>query len=600
MFATTVLGQATGGIRGRVIDENAQPVAGAQVELKPGSRRTVSDEDGRFTFRNLTSGTWTIDVRRIGYRALSTQVSVADSDATPAITLVAIPQILDSVRIRERASALRYSATVLDDAGRPVPDVAVMVAGVDNKIRTDSAGHFVVPKMVRGTLMIRMRKIGYSAYFGTLRMLAEREDTLRMSRLAQTLSAVQILEESGFGHDTFVYRDLDQRMRWRNHQSGVISREELDAQGRVQLCTALSFTPTGGKYGVRCEGACVILNGEERTLMPVAAFYADQVESVEYYPPKSDWSGNLGARGCNQASAWTRGGRTTVQLSTRGPQVARGPAPQLPVLVIWMRKEGAPKNGLFATTDSVAAPAEADKTVTPGRIAEPSSPNTIAGMIDGIVTDTNLVPLATADVSILRTAIRIATGNNGRFRITAVPAGQYLLTVRKLGYHPMVKIVDVTAADTLRLSVFLDKAPTALDTVVVTGKSRSLRMAEFDHRRETERGQFLTEEDISKRNSVSATELLRTFLSVDVKMYPGGGGQMQYFAMSRRVGPAVCPMQVYVDGVAMPSPFSLDLLPSPRNLAGIELYSGPATTPPQFGGANRRCGVILVWTRDGS
>jgi hypothetical protein len=246
-----------------------------------------------------------------------------------------------------------------------------------------------------------------------------------------------------------------------------------------------------------------------------------------------------------------------------------------------------------------------------------AQPRPVTGMIDGIVTDTNLVSLGAADVSILSTAIHVATGANGRFRITAVPAGQYLLTVRKFGYHPMVKIVDVAAADTLRLSIFLNPAPTALGKVVVTGKSRSPRMAEFEKRRETEQGQFLTEEAIAKRNTPSATELLRAFTSIDVKMYPGAGGQMQYFAMSRRSGLTDvyklpirrkgieetvqgCPMQVYIDGVPMPTPFSLDLLPSPRNLAGVELYSGPATTPPQFGGADRRCGVILVWTKDGS
>ena len=64
------------------------------------------------------------------------------------------------------------------------------------------------------------------------------------------------------------------------------------------------------------------------------------------------------------------------------------------------------------------------------------------------------------------------------------------------------------------------------------------------------------------------------------------------------VEPGGRPMQVYVDGVAMPTPFNLDELPSPKNLAGIEIYSGPATTPPQYGGVDRRCGVIVVWTKD--
>ena len=58
-------------------------------------------------------------------------------------------------------------------------------------------------------------------------------------------------------------------------------------------------------------------------------------------------------------------------------------------------------------------------------------------------------------------------------------------------------------------------------------------------------------------------------------------------------------MQVLVDEVPMPSPFNLDLLPPPRDLAGIEVYAGPATTPPRFSGMDRGCGVILVWTKSG-
>ena len=36
-----------------------------------------------------------------------------------------------------------------------------------------------------------------------------------------------------------------------------------------------------------------------------------------------------------------------------------------------------------------------------------------------------------------------------------------------------------------------------------------------------------------------------------------------------------------------------------QQISGIEVYTGAATVPPQFGGVDRRCGVIAVWTRDG-
>lgn len=109
--------------------------------------------------------------------------------------------------------------------------------------------------------------------------------------------------------------------------------------------------------------------------------------------------------------------------------------------------------------------------------------------------------------------------------------------------------------------------------------------------------------EIDRINTVYATELFRRFMSVNVG--PSRTSAMtEYFALSRREGgnPSLgaCPMTVYVDQVPMPTPFNLDLLPSPKDLAGIEVYSGAATIPPQFSGTNRGCGVILVWTRDGS
>jgi protocatechuate 3,4-dioxygenase beta subunit len=306
-LAAPARGQGPASVIGRVVDAGGQAVVGARVELRPAMRRVVSDEEGRFEFRNVGPGTYTLFVQRIGYQPATMAVAVTESGANPTIVLVAIPRILDSVRIRERANSMRYAATVIDDMGTPVPDVAVVMEGVQNTVRTDSAGHFVVSRKVHGALMIRMRKIGFAPYLGSFEMLAEREDTLRMVRLPQGLSAVQITEASGFGRDTFVYKDLDQRMRWRNHLSSVITREDLAKAGRENLCQV-----TG--CGFR---DCIILDGRGKTSMPAAAFYADQVEAIEAYPPGSDWSGNLSSRGCG-------GGRGRT-------------------LVIWLRKDAVPK-----------------------------------------------------------------------------------------------------------------------------------------------------------------------------------------------------------------------------------------------------------------
>ena len=225
------------------------------------------------------------------------------------------------------------------------------------------------------------------------------------------------------------------------------------------------------------------------------------------------------------------------------------------------------------------------------------------GTIDGVVSDTNLAPLRGAFISILNSKIRVGTGPNGRFRITKLPPGQFLLIVKRAGFHPTSALVDVPARDTLRLAYTLSPAPVTLDAVVVSEKAVSARMLGFETRRRAGFGEFMTEEQIAARNTVFATELFRRFTAINVS--PSRTSSMtEYFPLSSREGgnPSLgaCPMQVYVDQVPMPLPFNLDMLPTPRDLAGIEVYSGSSTIPPQFNGYNHGCGVILVWTKDGS
>jgi hypothetical protein len=237
------------------------------------------------------------------------------------------------------------------------------------------------------------------------------------------------------------------------------------------------------------------------------------------------------------------------------------------------------------------------------RVGPERAANRSFGVVDGIVSDSNLVPLQAAFVSILGTKIRVGTGPNGRFRIVNVPAGTYLIIVKRVGYHPTSAAVDIKAMDTLRLAYTLNHIrPEELDPVVVTAKSPTMRMAEFEARRKAGFGEFMTADEIQTRNTVFPTELFRKFKAVNVS--PDHSGPItQYFALSAREGGnptfGACPMQVYLDQVPLPAPFNLDLLPPPRDIAGIEVYAGAGTTPAQFSGFDRGCGVILVWSKDG-
>ena len=308
--------QSTGEIRSRVVDDAGAPVADVQVELAPGPRRALTEDDGGFVFAQLKAGSYTLQVRRIGYRPQTVKVDVgAGATASPAITLVAIPRVLDSIRVFEKANGLRYSGTVLDERSAPIEGAIVMVPGKSRDLRTDATGRFSVEGFGAGTVIARVRKIGYAPQLHSLQMVNSKTDSIRMKRLPQSLSPIEVMAKSGFGKDTFVYKELDQRMRWKGERSYVVSREEFDRQGTTDLANAIRYSVTGGRYGGTLShpmpDGCVIINGE-RALRdwPLTAFFADEVEAVEVYPPKSDPSGSLEVRGCDPKQQvyviWTR------------------------------------------------------------------------------------------------------------------------------------------------------------------------------------------------------------------------------------------------------------------------------------------------------
>lgn len=198
---------------------------------------------------------------------------------------------------------------------------------------------------------------------------------------------------------------------------------------------------------------------------------------------------------------------------------------------------------------------------------------------------------------------RVVTSESGKSRFLQVPAGQYLVIVRRIGFAPTSGVIDVSADDTLRLSYTLSQSVATLDTMTVTANRLSWRMLEFEHRRRQGQGQFLTRDEIDRKHRYQLSDYLRDFRSVMVSRTNTMAFAGTQLYSRREAGSPLgqgmsCPVQILLDGIILPRNFDLDLLPPPRDTAGVELYSGPSTVPPQLTG-NNSCGVMVVWTRDG-
>jgi CarboxypepD_reg-like domain len=257
------------------------------------------------------------------------------------------------------------------------------------------------------------------------------------------------------------------------------------------------------------------------------------------------------------------------------------------------------------------------------------------GVIDGVVTDTTLRPLAGATVSILGSAVRVVTGENGRFRIAALVPGEHILLAQRLGFEAASARVDVPAADTQHIAFSLERATTALDTVVVSGKAVLPRFAEFETRRRNhEATASFNRDDILQVNPADTWQMLSRVSAMKLIPYGKNGGLWAVSTRAMRIDGTTlqavpCFMSVMIDGVIMngdppsnasaavissskgpgikssapPEPnggtFDMMNLPAPDQIHGIEVFGGPATIPPQYNGAgnSKMCGLIVIWTR---
>jgi hypothetical protein len=221
--------------------------------------------------------------------------------------------------------------------------------------------------------------------------------------------------------------------------------------------------------------------------------------------------------------------------------------------------------------------------------------------IDGIVTDSTMRPLQNVSVSILRTAVEVKTGDNGRFRILQLPPGDYVIIVRRVGFSPVSAVIRATPGDTLRTSYELGPSPINLPGVTITEERRGWREMEFEVRRKRGLGEFMSKEQIDKKSASSATQLFYWFNAIRV-VEAGNGAIVDHYAVAKRGATSIkttpCrAARILLDGIPMPDPMNLDYLPLARELAGIEVYGEVAAAPPEYAIYDKGCGLILIWRR---
>lgn len=210
------------------------------------------------------------------------------------------------------------------------------------------------------------------------------------------------------------------------------------------------------------------------------------------------------------------------------------------------------------------------------------------GSISGMVTDQNGQPLAGVQVVVQGSDLGSLSGNNGRYQIAAVPAGEVVVAARALGYVTAQQTVSVAAGAPTTADFMLQIAAINLEEIVAVGYGTQ--------RRETLTGSIATVsgEEIAVSPSPNVTSSLAGRLpGLVVNQRTGEPGRENLNILVRGTGTFRdnSPL-VIVDGVER----SLLERLNPDDIESITVLKDASAA---IYGARAANGVILVTTRRG-
>lgn len=221
----------------------------------------------------------------------------------------------------------------------------------------------------------------------------------------------------------------------------------------------------------------------------------------------------------------------------------------------------------------------------------------------GVVLDASTQrPIAGARLSSPSVTGITVTDSLGRFDITGIPPGIVRIYVVAsefpranvtLAFAAGEQMERVLELDSTSVAPPQEPAAQALPQMTVEATPLApMWLRDFERRRETGRGQYVTREEITRRNYNRLSDIVQTMRGVTMDC--GGGGAACQIRMVR--APMQCYPEYWIDG-------QLNNAWGPvipvRDIEAMEVYTGPSDTPGEFAGRNAGCGTIVIWTSAG-
>lgn len=209
----------------------------------------------------------------------------------------------------------------------------------------------------------------------------------------------------------------------------------------------------------------------------------------------------------------------------------------------------------------------------------------------GSVRDTGGIGIPLAQLTIAD--VRVLSDSAGRFAFLDLPAGSFVLAVRRLGFGPDSARVELASGQTDSMHFTLVVLPGTLPGIVADAEAdERRRLSQFyRHRDAGNGGYFFNRRELDAARVYRVSDVLRRVPGV--RLIPDRSGRV-HLRMARSLS---CPPDVWVDGMRLEG-MNIDDL-SLQDVEALEIYRGPAGLPPEYNNRLGRpgCGTVVIWTR---
>jgi hypothetical protein len=609
--------------------EDGEPIPYATVSLTGNGRASFADATGAFRLARLVPGTYALRARQIGYAPLDTAVVIdpALGETVVKLRLHRIALRLAAVGIHGRRSKGCVATGVPDSTvDRPLAAIFSQVRenvdrfrilleqypftfsrAEEHLLRRDPGGDSTVaidtvdyesrarrPYRIGGIIYIDFDAVGRRRRFMYLPNFGDLADPAFLSAHCFTYGGTETL---GGPDGTQVIR-IDFRPANRISEPDVEGAVYLDAKRFVVRRAVFRMTrPQAANPPVL--GLSVTTTFRE--LAPLVPVF-DSVQSVQELPVAVNSSSANGLPG------------------NSGGQTVRRSAIELDRLLAFTFEQRRPGDQSVPSSPLTGPPVTAKPPATPAGTS--GAPATV---LTGRVVDGSGSPVAGATVGLIGLRDTVITSDSGRFTLAGSP-GPRMLLARRLGFEAVRVPVTIVRDRSRDVTITLVRSVPVLPTVTTTAQERSAyRAIGLDKRMRAGLGQYLTYDQIERRQATSLSQLLQGMRGLEIWQ-----NQHQFGASVQGTRGAGSCVSYVIDGapqyqlmdrqgstggkdvsIAAESP---DNLISPTEVAAVEVYSS-AARPAGFGSLEehplgspgdstakldlngQQCVLVVIWTR---